>query len=224
MTRRAKKAQLRVYLGLVPPGSVGRGSARAGASKPLRPKSVSPRSCQFSVASSQLKKSDPFTKKDTPKRRHDSSRLRHSLHLPCDDKNDVPKVQVNIPAKERGTAEPGIKTPVLVFQTEHDISHRVDTTIHPLGIDVLDLESVLPEQTAQRFPREIMKMSRRMDLAPFAASRPGYPTVEITSRQRENSPARERRRDFRDVKVRPGQVLDSVPKTNEIRWNGELIA
>ena len=65
-----------------------------------------------------------------------------SLQFLCHDKNDVPKIQIEIPIEETSFAQPGIELPSIVFQAENDISHGAEAAIHPLATDAFNLEPV----------------------------------------------------------------------------------
>ena len=92
------------------------------------------------------------------------------LYFFCDNENDVPKIQVQVPIQEMSSSQTRIETREIVFQAQNDISHGVNTAIHSLRTNELGFESVSAEQSTQRLAGEVVEMSRRMDLTPFAAS------------------------------------------------------
>ena len=110
-----------------------------------------------------------------------------------------------------------------MFQAENDVGHGVNAAIHSFRTNELDFEPMSLEQSADRFAGEIVEMRWRMNLTPPASSGLSEPTVEVARRQRQKTSPRKRIRYFLEVKIRPGQMLDGVPKTNEIGRSDKLM-
>jgi hypothetical protein len=146
------------------------------------------------------------------------------LRLLRHDKYDVPEIQIKIPMKKPVFLEIRIEIAVIVFQAENDVRHGVDTAIHALGTDELNFESVSAQQSTQCLAGKVVEMSRGMDLAPFASSGAGHPTIEITGRQCQQASPREQIRDFFDVEIRLAQMFDRIPHTNNIRPSDKFIS
>src|SRR4029077_13441308 len=85
------------------------------------------------------------------------------------DENNVPQIQIKIPVQKPHFSQASIQTGPFGFQAKNDVRHCIRRAINSLCADLPNDESVTSQQSLQRITRKIVKMSWRMDLAPFAS-------------------------------------------------------
>src|SRR5262249_24056406 len=99
------------------------------------------------------------------------------------DENNVPQVQIKIPIQKPHLPQAGIQSGPFGSQAKNDVTHRVRRAINSFRADFLHDESVTSQQSLQRITRKIVKVSRGMNLAPFASPDSGDKTIQVTGRE-----------------------------------------